>query len=209
MRTTARRRRRKARKTSTSPTIMATTTSTRSYASDEDEDDDDDAARVGDDTSSWGFDAGGLSWHGGEPSLALPGEWKAGDVIGLAIDAEAGTIWCGANGAWVKAFDGLTAAELEGVYPALSLRNAAVEVNFGAAPFKFDAPAEGFGPLSTTLTAKALEKLEEAVDADAPVAVEWDLADCEDRGFTLDGTIDEPVRSSSRRARSRSSRRIW
>merc|ERR1712190_258371 len=63
----------------------------------------DDNHGVGDDEYGWATD--GLRhkfWHGGsQMDAAWPRTWKGGDVIGLAVDIDAGNMRFSLNGEWV------------------------------------------------------------------------------------------------------------
>jgi hypothetical protein len=136
------------------------------YDEDDDEDDDDDADsnvdqfdvfRIGDDACSWSVDGGtsGTAWHRAE-AKACSAAWAKGDVIGIAIDFDAGTIWVSKNGQWEKAFSDVDKQLLkDGVFPALTLRNVACSVNFGAEEFLHPPPDDsGFIGVSSQLTAR-------------------------------------------------------
>jgi hypothetical protein len=54
---------------------------------------------VGDDAHSWAFDGyRKLRWH--EASQPWGRNWKVGDVVGAAVDFDAGELWFSLNGSW-------------------------------------------------------------------------------------------------------------
>jgi hypothetical protein len=78
---------------------------------------------VGDDAHSWGVDGDRVKvWHGGEGAV-YGSAWKAGDVVGFAVDLDAGTISFSLNGSWEppmgQAFAGI--AVQGGLRPAFTL----------------------------------------------------------------------------------------
>ena len=98
---------------------------------------------MGDDTASWAVD--GLRkklWHKGHKShrSSWGGAWRPGDVIGIAVDLERGTMSVSVNGSFAPpngaAFDCVRPGPTVGsaVYPALSASSMKVEVNFGLDP---------------------------------------------------------------------------
>ncbi len=108
---------------------------------------------VGDDAISWGFDGErGQCWHG-ERQEVLPDflpfstrRWKVGDVIGLAVNLDAGALYVSVNGVYLEggpAFasgvkPGGTAGEW--LFPALSAKNMRVCCNFGPGGFRHEPP---------------------------------------------------------------------
>ena len=83
---------------------------------------------VGDDAASWGADgARKLLLHSGSSSSWGIG-WCAGDVIGVAADLSAGTIWFGKNGVWEVGFSNV---HLEGLFPAVSGSGLICCIRFG------------------------------------------------------------------------------
>jgi hypothetical protein len=101
---------------------------------------------VGDDAISWAVDGErGLCWHAGKQALAGP-KWKRGDVIGLAVNLEAGTLHVSVNGEYPEggpAFAGgvkLGEEEGEWLFPALSGRDMRVRCNFGQDGFRHAPP---------------------------------------------------------------------
>ena len=73
--------------------------------------------------------------------------WTNGDIIGCAVDLEAGTVWFGCNGNWVAAFEGCGATwGAGGVFPAMSGICLAFALN--AKP-RFAGPSAQFAYLMT------------------------------------------------------------
>ena len=96
---------------------------------------------VGDDDDSWGADgARKMLWHSG--SAAWDVEWADGDVIGVAADLTAGTIWFGKNGSWTIGFSDVQATRL---YPALTGSGLICCVRLGD-ECRLPAPDETFAP---------------------------------------------------------------
>jgi hypothetical protein len=78
---------------------------------------------VGDDAHSWAVDGVRVKvWHGGEGAV-YGSAWRAGDVVGFAVDLDAGTISFSLNGIWEppmgEAFAGI--AVQGGLRPAFTL----------------------------------------------------------------------------------------
>ena len=107
---------------------------------------------VGDLSDSWAVDGvRGVRFHNGQmlwdvfeaaradpvvaPAARAAPFWRAGDVIGVAADLDAGQLWFGRNGEWWLCFDGGA-----GIYPALSVRDARFELNCGERPFRYPPP---------------------------------------------------------------------
>ncbi len=98
---------------------------------------------VGDDTTSWAVDGMRQKlWHKGHMSQASSwgGAWRPGDVIGISVDLDQGTMSASVNGSFAPpngaAFDCVRPGPKVGsaVYPALSANSGIVEVNFGLDP---------------------------------------------------------------------------
>ena len=99
---------------------------------------------VGDDLHSWAGD--GLRqqrWHGGELD-GFDAAWATGDVVGVAVDLDAGRLHFAVNGAWAGAFDGI-AVPASGLAPALSGSGGfAATLNLGNATMAFGPPDESY-----------------------------------------------------------------
>ncbi|KAL9952450.1 hypothetical protein ACROYT_G039709 [Oculina patagonica] len=114
----------------------------------------DEGKGCGDDEHSWAFDGmRRLKWHNNVKEQ-YGRQWKAGDVICIAVNLEEKEVSFGLNGDWEGemgcAFSGVT---FEGaVYPCMSLmRGERVQINLGTKtnPFIYP-PPEGFLPLTVT-----------------------------------------------------------
>lgn len=95
---------------------------------------------TGNDTSSWGYNNNGLLYTNSSGS-AYGSSSVAGDVIGVALDMNAGTLVFYKNGVSM----GVAATGLSGtLYPSSGMRNGSsgvvVTANFGATPFAYPAP---------------------------------------------------------------------
>lgn len=95
---------------------------------------------TGNDTSSWGYNNNGLLYTNSSGS-AYGSSSVAGDVIGVALDMNAGTLVFYKNGVSM----GVAATGLSGtLYPSSGMRNGGsgvvVTANFGATPFAYPAP---------------------------------------------------------------------
>lgn len=105
---------------------------------------------VGGYANSAGWQAGGstdrVGWGTG-PIAPTGGGYATGDVIGFALDVDAGHCWMHRNGVW-QPNDPTGAASVTGiigpVYVAASPYNANITANFGATAFVY-APPAGFG----------------------------------------------------------------
>lgn len=96
---------------------------------------------TGNDTSSWGYNNNGLLYTNSSGS-AYGSSSVAGDVIGVALDMNAGTLVFYKNGVSM----GVAATGLSGtLYPSSGMRNGGsgvvVTANFGATPFTYAPPA--------------------------------------------------------------------
>ena len=105
---------------------------------------------VGDDAVSWGLDGVRLkAWHKGNKDYGR--RWKAGDILGLAVDTGSGAVLFGLNGSW-QAPMGLAytgqAFPAAGLYPALSALSSTTEltvrVNLGYWPWRYGPPDASF-----------------------------------------------------------------
>lgn len=106
---------------------------------------------AGDDAHSWAYDGYRcLKWHDNQKET-YGQKWKAGDVIGIAVDLEACKVAFMLNGSDIGlAFEGIEIAKY--VYPCISLiRGERVTLNLGVEdnPFAYDPPA-GYAPLRVT-----------------------------------------------------------
>lgn len=109
---------------------------------------------VGDGAHSWAYDGWRQQkWHG--QSSPWGSKWKQGDVVGCAIDADAGTIIFTLNGKMGSANMGTAFRAIKfarGVYPCASFnRRERLQFNLGGSPFKFS-PPPGFQPILNVLT---------------------------------------------------------
>eukprot|EP01038_Epipyxis_sp_PR26KG_P004035 gene4035-5772_t len=120
---------------------------------------------VGDDIHSWAYDGWrSYLWH--ESSADWGGRWTVDDVVGCAVDVDAGTMSFFLNGHGSEIQMGLAFTNLfsevgmcGGVYPAVSFnRNEKVQFNFGSTPFKYPAPMEagGYLPFLTHVLSNSL-----------------------------------------------------
>ena len=121
----------------------------------------DEGKGCGDDAHSWAYDGmRRLKWHNNIKEQ-YGRQWKAGDVISLAVNLEDREVRFGLNGDWEGemgcAFSGVT---FEGaVYPCMSLmRGERVQINLGTEtnPFVYP-PLKGFLPLTVTYPVVNLE----------------------------------------------------
>ena len=121
----------------------------------------DEGKGCGDDAHSWAYDGmRRLKWHNNIKEQ-YGRQWKAGDVISLAVNLEDREVRFGLNGDWEGemgcAFSGVT---FEGaVYPCMSLmRGERVQINLGTEtnPFVYP-PPKGFLPLTVTYPVVNLE----------------------------------------------------
>jgi hypothetical protein len=117
------------------------------------------ADRFLDNTSGWGY----FSYNGTKQTnsvdTAYGNSWTTNDVIGVAVDADAGKIWFSKNGTFQasgnpaagtnEAFSGLSGILLPAVSGAGSSNSYTVDMNFGQRPFAYTAPS-GFKALVTT-----------------------------------------------------------
>jgi hypothetical protein len=88
------------------------------------------------------FNAGSLTSYGSS--------YTTNDVIGIALDMDAGTITFYKNGSSQgQAFSGITGTAVPCVIGAKGTNNASAALNFGARPFSYTAPS-GFKALCTT-----------------------------------------------------------
>ena len=104
---------------------------------------------LGADAGGWGYIAGGNKITNNSQTAYGAG-WTNNDVIGIAFDADAGTLTFYKNGTTQgTAFTGLTSGPY---FPALSdaasLYNTTIAINFGQQPFKY--PLAGYKSLCST-----------------------------------------------------------
>lgn len=109
---------------------------------------------VGSDANGWGFyEDTGQKYHSGTPA-SMSSQWALNDVVGCAVDIDAGKVWWSKNGVWVgnpatgtgEAYSGLTGT----LYPMISETNSnanKMQSAFMARDFAF-APPAGFAPWS-------------------------------------------------------------
>lgn len=77
---------------------------------------------VGDDTEGWAADGSKHKcWHGTATDVHWPREWREGDVIGCAIDLDAGEMAFSLNGAWVEDAKIEFKTDGRGIFPAVSM----------------------------------------------------------------------------------------
>ncbi|TYZ67026.1 hypothetical protein PybrP1_011696 [[Pythium] brassicae (nom. inval.)] len=112
---------------------------------------------VGDGSHSWAYDGWRQQkWHG--QSSPWGSKWKQGDVVGCAIDADAGTIIFTLNGKMGSANMGTAFRAIKfarGVYPCASFnRRERLQFNLGGTPFKHS-PPPGFEPILHVLAENA------------------------------------------------------
>ena len=98
------------------------------------------------DANGWGYyNSNGYKWNNGSGS-AYGASVAAGDIVGIAFDADAGTIVFYKNGtSQGTAFSGLTSGPY---FPAASSETQTVSINFGQRPFAYTAPS-GYKALCT------------------------------------------------------------
>mmetsp|Transcript_35315 Transcript_35315/g.82464 ORF Transcript_35315/g.82464 Transcript_35315/m.82464 type:complete len:777 (+) Transcript_35315:108-2438(+) len=100
---------------------------------------------IGDDEHSYAADGQRqLRWHKGESvEVSWPSEWKEGDVVGCAIDFDAGEMTFSLNGEWVP--EATIEFEPSGreFYPALSLKGG-FAMFLPARAWVYDPPTENF-----------------------------------------------------------------
>jgi len=111
------------------------------------------SAVLGADAEGWGYAGDGQVYTGGAGS-ALGSGFAAGDVVGVALDMDAGALWWAVNGVWQSgdpaagtgaAVTGLTNA----LWPAVSKSAAgALTARFAATAWSHAAPA-GFAALTS------------------------------------------------------------
>jgi hypothetical protein len=100
---------------------------------------------IGADTNGWAYYFGGDKFTNSTPT-AYGASYTTGDIIGIAFDADTGSLTFYKNGtSQGVAFTGLTSGPY---FPALGLNNATPNINFGQRPFAYTAPS-GFKALNT------------------------------------------------------------
>lgn len=101
---------------------------------------------IGEDANGWGYVSGsGLKWTNGS-SASYGATWTAGDIMGIAFDAGAGTLtFYKNNTSQGTAFTGLTGGPY---FAGVSFESTTGYVNFGQRPFAYTAPS-GFKALCT------------------------------------------------------------
>eukprot|EP00928_Gymnodinium_smaydae_P072711 TRINITY_DN56013_c0_g1_i1.p1 TRINITY_DN56013_c0_g1~~TRINITY_DN56013_c0_g1_i1.p1 ORF type:complete len:891 (+),score=144.39 TRINITY_DN56013_c0_g1_i1:82-2754(+) len=76
---------------------------------------------VGSDEHGWGLDgATRQHWHNGPQPVEWKKRWRAGDVIGFAVDLDAGKMVFSLNGEWVSSADMDCDTSGAAIYPAVS-----------------------------------------------------------------------------------------
>jgi sialate O-acetylesterase len=129
----------------------------------------------GADANSWGYQSTGVGLHGGAPTDNGAAGYGRGDVIGVALDMDNGTLIFYKNGV----SQGQFASGLRGTfYPIVSgTQNAVFTANFGARAFAHGAPAvfESAGPAAHVSLSRIFTKhMILQRDSDAPI---WGTAD--------------------------------
>lgn len=103
---------------------------------------------VGDDKHGWAAD--GINhrlWHGGQEKVAKwQACWQEGDVIGAAIDLDAGKMQFSLNGEWVHAASFTFKADGRSFYPAVSSQGD-FTFSFAKESFKFSPPNDTYQAL--------------------------------------------------------------
>jgi hypothetical protein len=100
---------------------------------------------VGSNANGWAYDANGTKYNNGSNS-SYGATYTNNDVIGVAFDADNGTLTFYKNGtSQGTAFTGLTSGPY---FPAVSTYNSGLVVNFGQRPFAYTPPT-GFVSLCT------------------------------------------------------------
>ncbi len=100
---------------------------------------------LGSNASGWGYWQAGYKYNSGSPVL-YGATYTTNDVIGVAFDADAGTLTFYKNGvSQGTAFSGLAANTY---FPAVSVNAGSCEINFGQRPFSYTPPS-GFVALNT------------------------------------------------------------
>jgi hypothetical protein len=104
------------------------------------------SAYLGENVNSWGYYSSGEKYTGVTSGTAYGASYTNGDVIGVALDMDAGTITFYKNGtSQGQAFSGLTGPLFFGVS---GISSSTRVVNFGQRPFAYTAPS-GFKALCT------------------------------------------------------------
>jgi hypothetical protein len=103
---------------------------------------------AGANANSWGWDSLGSTYYNGSPTT-YGATWGSGDVLGVALDMDAGTITFYKNGtSQGQAYSSITGT----IFPALSDGGSATtanfSINFGQRPFAYTPPT-GFVALNT------------------------------------------------------------
>ena len=99
---------------------------------------------AGNDAASWGYNKNGNKYHNGT-ATAYGSTWDSGDNIGIAFDADAGTLTFYKNGvSQGTAFTGLTSGPY---FPSCCDLGTVGVINFGQRPFAY--PFSGFKALCT------------------------------------------------------------
>ena len=99
--------------------------------------------------SSLGYKASGAAAFAGIPSATYGASWTTGDVIGIALDMDAGTLVFYKNGASQgTAYTGITGEYVAGLGDGQNATAYTFNINFGQRPFAYTPPT-GFVALNT------------------------------------------------------------
>lgn len=103
-----------------------------------------DANGVGDDAHGWGTDGvRHKKWHEGASECTWPRAWAGSDVIGFALDINAGRARFSLNGEWVPSAEMICEPEGRAIYPAVSMKGR-FKMNLLADTWRFSPPDEGY-----------------------------------------------------------------
>lgn len=115
---------------------------------------------VGDDTKSWAYDGfRQLRWNGASSRWGRDERWSVGDVVGCAVDLDAGTMLFSINGDFSapmgRAFGNVSVSRF--LVPAGSLsRGERVRVVFKRADFSFAPPDEDFRAVAESVRSSSI-----------------------------------------------------
>jgi len=99
--------------------------------------------------SNLGYKASGAAAFAGIPSTAYGASWTTGDVIGVALDMDAGTLVFYKNGvSQGTAYTGITGEYVSGLGDGQTATAYTFNINFGQRPFKYTPPT-GYKKLNT------------------------------------------------------------
>jgi len=105
---------------------------------------------VGDDEHGWATD--GVRhrfWHGDYKDVPWPKAWKGGDIIGLAIDMEAGRMCFSLNGEWIESVGQEFELGGRSLYPALSM-GGFFTIHISSDTWKYAPPSEDYSAWSSS-----------------------------------------------------------